>query len=211
MEELPIERVEDSRPAGALTLSRLKRGLSRQQQVVYVAMLIIEANDFFNVKGNMNKKQIRLTAELILDHQPFSDLTLGNIKACFREHMMSDRLYDRLDGNIIIGWLRGFKARMADWCENRRIGEERERLREESESGTESVTYQAYIAMLESKAAGGDTQAAEMLGQCRRMTGKADRLTPEQRRQRELGFFRFKTEYLKKKGYYNDSHEGTEG
>ena len=85
-------------------LSHCKRVLDRQQQILYISMMIIEVNDFFNVKGNMDRKQIKLTAELILDNPNFYDLTLGNIKDCFRRRMMSEKIYDRLDGNIIISY-----------------------------------------------------------------------------------------------------------
>lgn len=163
-------------------------------------MLLIEVNDFFNVRGNMNDKQIRLTAELILDNDNFYDLTLGNIKACFRQHMMQDKIYDRLDGNIIIGWLREFKSDFADSCENASIGRERTKLRDEAAQGGGAISHKVYMAMLEARANDGDKEAEKILDGISR---RAHIGSPDERRKKELDFFKYKHDYLKKKGYYD--------
>jgi hypothetical protein len=164
-------------------------------------MLIIEVNDFFNVRGNMSQKQIRLTAELILDNPNFYDLTLGNIKSCFRQRMMSEKLYDRLDGNIIIQWLREFKSEMADHCETVNEGNDRIRQREETSGDAGSITHSTYMAMLEARANDGDEEAQRMLEDYRRRTQS---ITPEQRREKEMDFRKYKLEYLKQKGLYGN-------
>ena len=176
-------------------LCYLRRSLDRNQQIMYIGLMLIELNDFFNVRGNMNDKQIQLTAELILDNPNFHDLTLGNIKACFREKMMSARLYDRLDGNIIIGWLRQFKSDMADHCETVNEGRDRERLREESKGDTGAITHATYMAMLESRANDGDPEAQRILAECRRHSAPPDAAG----RRKELDFFRYKQQYLKER------------
>lgn len=162
-----------------------------------ISEMIREVNDFFNVKGNMNAKQIRLTAELILDNDSFYDLTLGNIKACFRERMMSEKLYDRLDGNIIIGWLRRFKSDMAEQCENISIGRERQRAREENSNDAGAITHATYMAMLETRANDGDEEAKRTLDDIRKRTRCK---SPEQLRKEEMEYMRYKAQYLKKKG-----------
>lgn len=163
--------------------------------------MIAEVNDFFNVKGNMNAKQIKLTAELILDNDNFYDLTLGNIKSCFRQHMMQDKIYDRLDGNIIIGWLREFKSDLADICENASIGRERTKLRDEAAQGGGAISHKVYMAMLEARANDGDKEAQKTLSGIRK---RAAILSPEEKRRKDLDFFKFRQQYLKDKGYYDD-------
>lgn len=200
METLPAEKAEDERPQGALMLSHIRRSLDRRDQTMVLSMMITEVNDFFNVKGKMTAKQIRLTAELILDNDAFYDLTLGNIKACFRERMMSERLYDRLDGNIIIGWLREFKSEMADRCEIVNEGKDRIRQREESGGCAGSISHAVYMAMLEARADDGDGDAARTLAEYRRRTAIP---TAEEQRRKDLGFFAFNEQYKKKQGYYD--------
>lgn len=210
LDTLPIERAADERPPGAIMLSQYKRSLDRAQQLMYLSLMIGEVNDFFNVKGNMNPKQIRLTAELILDNDGFYDLTLGNIKACFREKMMSGKIYDRLDGNIIIGWLREFKSEMANHCETVSEGHERKRQREESQSDAGGIAHAVYMAMLESRANDGDKEAAAILEAYRR---RAAIPSADEQRKKDLGFFAFNEQYKKKKGYYdrNKSKEDPSG
>lgn len=162
-----------------------------------VSLLILEVNDFFNVKGKMTANQIKLTAELILDCDSFYDLTLGNIKACFRQKMMTEKLYDRLDGNIIIGWLRQFKSDMAEQCENVNIGLERQRQREENRSNTGAIAHATYMAMLEAKAGDGDEEAQRTLDEIRK---RSQAKSPKQLRKEQTDYMRNKAKYLREKG-----------
>lgn len=204
MEILPCENIKDARPKNALMLSHIKRSLSRNDQTMILSTMISEVNDFFNVRGNMSTKQIKLTAELILDNPAFYDLTLGNIKACFRQRMMKEKLYDRLDGNIIICWLREFKSDMSDHCETVREGFDRVVQREEIAGDAGAVSHKAYIAMLENRAGSGDREAAKILSEYK----KRSRIgSPDEQHDKELGFFRYRQQYLKEKGYYDNKTE----
>lgn len=196
LENLPIEKMDAERPPNAIMLSHIKRSLDRNQQLMYLSMMIAEVNDFFNVKGNMNAKQIKLTAELILDNAGFYDLTLGNIKACFRQKMMTAKLYDRLDGSIIIDWLRQFKSDMADRCETLREGFDRKKEREDASGDVGFITHKAYMAMVEARANDGDKEAMAILEDYRK---RALIPTPEKQREKDLEFFKYKMEYVRRK------------
>lgn len=196
LESLPVEKIDAERPSGAITLSQYKRSLTREQQLMYISLMIAEVNDFFNVKGNMNAKQIKLTAELILDNDSFYDLTLGNIKACFRQKMMTEKLYDRLDGNIIIGWLREFKSELSDYCEAAKIRQERESVQEQNKDCAGPIAYNVYLEMLKHQASRGDDHAARTLADIKR---RPRVISEEEKRRKELDFFKYKQEYLKSK------------
>lgn len=182
-------------------LSQINRGIGRDYSMMAISILLNELNGFFNVRGNMSDAQIALTAELILDNENFYDLTLGNIKACFRERMMTEKLYDRLDGNIIIGWLREFKSEMADHCENVHIGQERAKQREENADKGGAISSKVYLAMLEARANDGDEEAGNILADIRK---RSKILSPEEQHEKDLGFFKFKQQYLKEHGYYDN-------
>ncbi|MBD5302302.1 MAG: hypothetical protein HDS16_04815 [Bacteroides sp.] len=199
LENLPIEKIDAERPPNAIMLSYYKRSLDRSQQLMYLSMMIAEVNDFFNVRGNMNAKQIKLTAELILDNPGFYDLTLGNIKACFRQKMATAKLYDRLDGNIIIDWLRGFKSDMADHCENITEGVNQAIQRRQDSGDVGIITHNAYMAMLEARANDGDKEAIQMLDNYKKRTHI---LPKERQREKDIEFFRQKQEYLSNKQSY---------
>lgn len=188
---ITAEKPEDPRQPTALTVATINRGLGRDGAMLALAIAIKEVRDFFNVKGNMTEGQIALTAELILDNPGFYDLSLGNIKACFRQKMIEAKLYDRLDGNIIIGWLKEFKNEMADFCYQANL----EREKEEADSS--GVSFEIYLKMLSERAENGDLNAERILGE---LNGRKKRITPEEKHRKDLGFFKFKTEYLKKRG-----------
>lgn len=193
LENLPIEKMDADRPPNAITLFLYKRTLDRKQQLMYISMMIAEVNEFFNVKRGMTAKQIKITAELILDNDGFYDLTLGNIKACFMNKMATAKLYERLDGQIIIQWLREFKSEMADnWAMTM---ERRERERDNCES-SDAIAHNVYLSLLETRAKSGDKQAAQILSDYKR---RSNIPTPEEIRRKELEFFRFKTQYEKSK------------
>ena len=189
LKNLPIEKMDAERPPNAIQLSHYKQSLDRGRQLMYLSLMLIEVNDFFNVRGNMNAKQIEITAELILDNPGFYDLTLGNIKACFRHKMATAKLYDRLDGNIILDWLREFKSEMAECVYDRRLGE-----RDSSDNAPDVVSHKVYMAMLEARANDGDKDAQQILEDYRR---RAKILSPEQQRKKDLEFFKRKQEYVK--------------
>ena len=196
MEDLPAERIEDARPPGAIELRHIRQSLDRRDQTMLISEMIREVNEFFNVGNGMTARQMKLTAELILDNPGFSDLTLGNVKACFRQRMMSEKLYNRLDGNIIIGWLREFKSDMADWCENRNLGRDRMERQDDTRDGAGAIAFETYMAMLESRANDGDKEAQKTLAEFRR---RAAIKSAEQTRQDRLDFHKFKMQYLKER------------
>lgn len=186
------EKITDERPPSAIMLSHLKRGTDRNYAIMVIAMQIKEVNDFFNVKGNMNSNQIALTAELILDNDGFYDLTLGNIKACFRKMMMSGKVYDRVDGNIIINWLREFKSQMGDHIEISSLGKNRQNIN----NSIDAISHNVYMAMVEAKANDGDEESQRILNDYKRRSSIPN---PEELRKKDLEFFKYKQEYLKRK------------
>lgn len=195
------EKYDAPRPDNAPMLSHINRGIGRDYTMMALSLMIKDVNDFFNIKGRMNDRQIALTARLILDNPAYYDLTIGNIKACFEERMTNEKIYDRLDGNIIIGWLRDFKSRMADHCALENEGRDRMRQREEQSGGAGGITMQTYMAMLRARADSGDKEAERTLSEMeRRLKGAR----PEEARQKEIDFRIFKARYLKEK-YERDS------
>lgn len=79
-----------------------------EQLKAFVQQAIINVNQFVNVEG-MNSEQIRLTASLVI--QEFVNLNIADIKLCFQMGMAGrfGKLYNRIDGQIILGWLREYQ------------------------------------------------------------------------------------------------------
>lgn len=145
----------------------------------------------------MNDTQVAVTVDLILES--FWHLKLEEIKYCFRRAMMREKLFDRLDGNIIIGWLREYDDERT---------EEAMRLSEQEESAERhnvlpsagAMSYREWLDELEERALT-DQEAATMLEQIKNPPQqRLTLLTPEERRRKDLDFklWRMK-EYLPKR------------
>jgi hypothetical protein len=72
------------------------------------ALIFFIVNDlvnFFNVGKTMDANQIQQTVELIREEYPH--LTIEDFKLCFTNAKkgLYGQLYDRIDGQIILGWL----------------------------------------------------------------------------------------------------------
>lgn len=123
------------------------------------AILVIAINElvsFFNVGKTMNDVQVALTADLIIDR--FYYLKLEEIKLCFRNAMASGKIYDRLDGNIILGWLNEYDAQRDEIVSSLSINEAHEQNNDNT-----GMFYGEYIKHLTERSENGDEEAKELL------------------------------------------------
>jgi len=148
-----------------------------------ISLAICEVCDFFNVGKNMNDSQIALTADLIIENYWY--LKLEEIKYCFRRAMRRERLYDRLDGNIILSWIQAYDDERTE--EAMRISEQEDSQAALSPcSGPASVSLEEYCGLLSSQALNGDESARRQLEEIKGMSGSVDL------REKELEFFKWK-------------------
>lgn len=88
------------------TIAQIKNNVSLDDARALLSIAVCELCDFFNVGKNMNDTQIALTVDIMLERYWY--LRLEEIKFCFRRAMAREKLFDRLDGNIILGWLAAY-------------------------------------------------------------------------------------------------------
>lgn len=198
-QDLKTSSVSTMVAAKTPTLAKIKKSASETEARALLYIALCELADFFNVGKNMRDTQIALTVDLILES--FWYFKLEEIKYCFRRAMMREKLFDRLDGNIIIGWLREYDAERTD--EAMRISEQ-----EESEKfnnvvpGVGAMSWAEYHDRLKSAAASGDAEAMAKIAEFNdlRSSNKKKVLTKEQKHEKEVGFKQyFYNEYLKNK------------
>ncbi len=77
---------------------------SSDSALLILTILLTELNLFFNIGKNMNPAQIKMTIDLILTDLELKNLKPEDFKVCFDEIKKGKygKLYDRLDGQIII-------------------------------------------------------------------------------------------------------------
>lgn len=165
--------------------------------------LISQTVRFFSLREAMDEMQIATTADLILEDYFF--LKLDDLKLCFRNAMKGyyGRIYNRMDGQTILLWLRQYTEERHAAAEAEALSEHARRKREEADAPSAGLTREEYMARMEEAARLGDRQALHALQaarsleeQLRRMDsrdpGPAGRIMAERRRrqhnaeQREL-------------------------
>ncbi len=146
------------------TLAKIKNSASETEARALLYIAVCEVCDFFNVGKNMTDTQIALTVDLILES--FWHLKLEEIKYCFRRAMTRERLFDRLDGNIIIGWLREYDTERTE--ESMRLSDrEADRDQFGIEPSQGAMSWEAYVARLWDLALYADPDAIETLSTVR--------------------------------------------
>lgn len=163
-----------SRPA----LSEIKKHLGKEYVMLAVSVGIMELREWFNVKNTISDSQIALTAELIAER--FYDYSLNEIKSVFRKKMMDAKLYDRLDGNIIISWLTEYDLS--------RDNDSEQTAMDEGKKPTHGITHDEYMEMLKSKASKGDKEAIETINDYIR---RSKILSKDELEQQEINFHNF--------------------
>lgn len=140
------------------TIAEIKNNVSLADARALLSVAVCEVCDFFNVGKNMNDTQIAITVDLILES--FWYLRLEEIKYCFRRAMRREKVYDRLDGNIIIGWLNSYADERTE--EAMRISEQTSAKMQNAAPEPNAVSFDVYLAGLRERAKT-DPAAASLL------------------------------------------------
>ena len=186
------------------TLAKIKNNASEADARAILYIAICELCDFFNVGKNMNDVQVAKTVDLIIER--FWHLKIEEIKYCFQRAMCRERLFDRLDGNIIIGWLREYDDERTEEAMRQSDHEASALANGMPSTCPGAITYGEYIKYLKARAEAGDTDARALLAATHApMPQRMMFLTDDERsrKDREFQLWRM-SEYLpslKKNGY----------
>ena len=180
------------------TIAKIKNETSLTEVRALLSIAICEVCDFFNVGKNMNDKQIAFTADLIIEQYWY--LKLEEIKYCFHRAMRQERLYDRLDGNIILSWLADYDAQRAEAAINISHNEEIMAKNKVTEN-PDGKDFESYIKELRQRAVS-DDKAKELLENYELI--KAVPPLNKQSEEQRNGFRKFKMSYLLNK-HRNDA------
>lgn len=179
------------------TLAKIKNSASETEARALLYIALCEVCDFFNVGKNMNDTQIALTVDLILESYWY--MKLEEIKFCFRRAMRNVKLFDRLDGNIILGWLREYDNERTE--EAMRISDqEASRLWNEHKPTPDAQSWDRYVAHLWDLALYADADAVEKLCSIKDMQSTLSKTLPlDERQRREFEFQLFRQKYNQQK------------
>lgn len=142
------------------TIALIKNKTSLTSARALIALAICEVCDFFNVGKNMNDIQIAMTADLILES--FGHLKLEELKYCFRRAMRQGKVFDRIDGNVLISWVREYDDERTEvvmtLSHNKEVEERQAVVPDET-----AITAAEYRKLLHEQLASGDKEAQKKL------------------------------------------------
>jgi hypothetical protein len=123
---LQAKTVRDNFLTGGPCLSAISSTLGEPGPLVVQALLnviIADITTFFNIGKGMNDQQIIQTGQLIAEK--YNYFKPEDFKLCFKRAKQGDygTLYDRLDGQVIMGWLQQYDSERDNEVEQIRIAE----------------------------------------------------------------------------------------
>lgn len=102
-----IRTVEDvvNNPLAYPTLAMIKKEFSEEKMIAFLVFILCDLVEFFNVGKSMNATQIKQTARLIYEEYPY--MRIHDFRVCFTNSKkgLYGKVYDRIDGAIIMEWL----------------------------------------------------------------------------------------------------------
>ncbi|MDR2970097.1 MAG: hypothetical protein LBV32_10925 [Tannerellaceae bacterium] len=89
----------------------------------FIVKVLNDLIDFFNVGKTMGAYQVAQTADLIIDE--YSLLKPDDLKLCFNNAKAGKygKVYDRIDGQVIMEWLRVYRTERCNIAEESSIQE----------------------------------------------------------------------------------------
>lgn len=160
--QTPPRTVSDVFSSGMPAMATLKKERGEATARAVLVLLVNDMLDFFNAGNDMNDTQVALTVDFILEEYPY--MQADDIALCFRNAMKGKygKLYNRIDGQIIMGWLREYNRERCTVASEQSYNEHKAYLSEESKP-TQGIFYAEYRARLERRANGGDQEAKRLL------------------------------------------------
>lgn len=100
--------------SGMPTLGMMKKTYGYDFTQAYLEGWIVNVKDFFSISNSIKEQTIGETAMIVLDTYPY--LTLADINLVFKRAKMGffGELYNRLDGQIILGWFKTYNEERLD-------------------------------------------------------------------------------------------------
>ena len=110
-----VEKAIDSKMP---SLVKINKVLGTKEAVKVIATMIVNTTEFLNVP-KLTGIQIKMTAEFIYEEYYF--LNISDLNLCFKNGMKGKygELYNRIDGQIILKWLREYEDERVEFAENR--------------------------------------------------------------------------------------------
>lgn len=151
-----------------------------------------------NVERNLTETQIgEIAADII---EEYGYMKMEELKYVLKQGARKEKIYGRLDYNVVMGWFADYAAERAVCCEDISSQRETQELNQ-AKPAEGAVTWGEYVNRLWELAAYADPDAVERLSEIADAApGRARLLSSAERHQKEVDFKRYYyNQYLKNK------------
>lgn len=110
--------IEDAVNSITPSLAVFKKETNEISLLAILTILFNDVIDFFSVGKSMGQVQLVSTIQLVIED--FYYLNIEDFKLCFNnaKRGLYGKIYDRVDGNIIYGWISRYAEDRANVCES---------------------------------------------------------------------------------------------
>lgn len=161
-----------------LILKNLSKEVGEDQIVTVLTGLILRASSFFNITNNLSEDQAIETAYMLLDR--FSTETIEDFVLMFKNAKAGKygKLFNRLDGQIIIEWMGLYLEEKAEFREK-----EHQKLKSNSLTESNEITKLIEVKIVENQRSVIDALK--------------EGLDFESDKQKEIDYIKYRNEFLK--------------
>lgn len=137
-----------------------KLGMAKTRAILIFPLA--DVLEFFNVGNTMSDVQVAMTVDLIIEEYPY--MKMDDLKLCFKNAMKLKygENYNRIDGSIIMGWLREYDKERYLVADNHSWNEHKACLAENAKP-VDGMFYEEYRKELQIRADSGDKDAVQAL------------------------------------------------
>lgn len=161
-ETLRPKKVEDVFLSNEPAIGTIIRKFGEPQARAVLVILIADALEFFNVGNTMSATQVAMTVDLIIEEYPY--MKTDDFKLCFRNAMKMKygENYNRIDGQIIMSWLREYNKERCSIADSQSWNEHKSHMADEQKP-VNGIFYEEYRSELKKRAQTGDKSAINAL------------------------------------------------
>lgn len=171
-------------------------GIVKTQALIVYALACMA--EFVNIDRNLTQPQMMQIAEDVI--ADFGYMKLEEVKYILKNSVRTEKIFARIDYNIVMEWFRKYAAERAEHCEAISHNADFDLRQSLSLPADDAISFDVYVATLERKAACGDTSAKDRLRLIEDLSRDRRRhQSASQAHENELAFRQYYHNYLRSK------------